>query len=226
MVMETGSEKEETTLESILAQLDLTLSALRDAIRGTGDKTLTDLHDKLSSVGGTVTVTATDLDIRNLQKALDEIYAVLKTDAGAAYDARQIRALTSSDIVDVSDKASRELGLVGLKAGTNNIGDVDVLSLPESGSIVHFNVSSTTTLFTPTGAAKIKGFFFYTTADMEATLNFATSGDIIGGLSGKGAVGMNLIGMKKPQGATGEAVELTIVSGTGNVKGWVSYEEV
>jgi hypothetical protein len=31
---------------------------------------------------------------------------------------------------DITDDAARELGLVGLKAGTNNIGDVDVLTLP------------------------------------------------------------------------------------------------
>jgi hypothetical protein len=35
-------------------------------------------------------VSATDLDIRNLAKAQDEVYAVLKTDAGVAYDARLV----------------------------------------------------------------------------------------------------------------------------------------
>jgi len=50
--------------------------------------------------------------IRALAKATDEVYSVLRTDAGAAYDARQIRALTSSDVVDIVDKAARLLGVV------------------------------------------------------------------------------------------------------------------
>jgi hypothetical protein len=49
---------------------------------------------------------------------------------GAEINPTLIRALTSADVVDISDKIARELGLVGLKAGTNNIGDVDVLTLP------------------------------------------------------------------------------------------------
>ena len=40
----------ETTLASILGQLDITLSALRDAIRGTEDKTLTDLSIALAEL--------------------------------------------------------------------------------------------------------------------------------------------------------------------------------
>ena len=40
----------ETTLASILGQLDITLSALRDAIRGTEDKTLTDLSTALTEL--------------------------------------------------------------------------------------------------------------------------------------------------------------------------------
>jgi len=50
--------------------------------------------------------------IRALVKTTDEVYSVLRTDAGVAYDARQIRALTSSDIVDISDEPTRQLGLV------------------------------------------------------------------------------------------------------------------
>jgi hypothetical protein len=42
----------------------------------------------VTSITNPVTVQATDLDIRNLSKTLDEVYAVLRTDAGAAYDAR------------------------------------------------------------------------------------------------------------------------------------------
>jgi len=45
-------------------------------------------------------VTATDLDIRNLTKTLDELYAVLRTDAGVAYDARD-RNWTISETLTV-----------------------------------------------------------------------------------------------------------------------------
>lgn len=67
---------------------------------------------QIRTITETLTVQATDLDIRNLVKTTDEVYSVLRTDAGVAYDARQIRALTSSDIVDISDEPTRQLGLV------------------------------------------------------------------------------------------------------------------
>jgi len=40
----------ESTLSSVLSQLDITLAQLRDAIRGTSDKTLTDLETTLDSI--------------------------------------------------------------------------------------------------------------------------------------------------------------------------------
>ena len=46
----------EATLSGILAQLDITLSALRDALRGTGNKTLTDLDTDLSNIYGKLDV--------------------------------------------------------------------------------------------------------------------------------------------------------------------------
>jgi hypothetical protein len=48
-------------------------------------------------------VSATDLDIRNLAKAQDEVYAVLKTDAGVAYDARLVTVQNSS--IPITDNA-------------------------------------------------------------------------------------------------------------------------
>jgi len=56
------------------------------------------------------TVTATDLDIRDLSKLQDEIYAILKTDAGVAYDARDIRPLVySTDSIEIIDSGGRGL---------------------------------------------------------------------------------------------------------------------
>jgi hypothetical protein len=51
--------------------------------------------------GGATVVSATDLDVRNLTKTLDELYAVLRTDAGVAYDART-RSWTITETVPVS----------------------------------------------------------------------------------------------------------------------------
>jgi hypothetical protein len=110
----------------------------------------------------TLTVQATDLDIRNLTKTLDEIYSVLRTDAGVAYDARQIRALTSSDVVSAVQSGTWNVGvnnfptdyakgsqlpaaltaggnlkaaiLEALPAGTNKIGSVDIASALPAGT--------------------------------------------------------------------------------------------
>ena len=68
-------------------------------------KVVVDSSGRLVVVGpggsGALTVSATDLDIRNLAKAQDELYAVLRTDAGAAYDART-RSWTITETVPVS----------------------------------------------------------------------------------------------------------------------------
>jgi len=51
--------------------------------------------------------------IRALVKTTDEIYSVLRTDAGVAYDARDRSwVLGASDIPDLSDKATRLLGII------------------------------------------------------------------------------------------------------------------
>jgi hypothetical protein len=47
-----------------------------------------------------VTVTGTDFDIRNLAKTQDEVYAVLRTDAGTAYDARVLTSVPSHDVTN------------------------------------------------------------------------------------------------------------------------------
>jgi len=50
----------EATLASILGQLDLTLTELRDAIRGTGDKTITDLDSSISAIKNALSSIGTD----------------------------------------------------------------------------------------------------------------------------------------------------------------------
>ena len=50
----------EATVSSILEQLDITLSELRDAIRGSGNKTLTDLDSSLTAIRGALASVGTD----------------------------------------------------------------------------------------------------------------------------------------------------------------------
>lgn len=49
--------------------------------------------------------------IRALAKVTDEIYSVFRTDAGVAYDARQIRALTAADAVTASIAAAQTINV-------------------------------------------------------------------------------------------------------------------
>lgn len=74
-------------------------------------------------VSGTVTATATDLDIRNLAKAQDEVYSVLRTDAGVAYDARLVTAQANSgvDIGDVTINNASGANAVNIQDGGNTI---------------------------------------------------------------------------------------------------------
>jgi len=51
----------ESTLASVLSQLDITLTELRDAIRGTENKTMTDLESRLSGVLDQLDITVSDL---------------------------------------------------------------------------------------------------------------------------------------------------------------------
>ena len=101
------------------------------------------------------------------------------------------------------------------------------VNVQPQGSIQPFSASSTSDVKTPSSgkALQILAFFYYCDADITTELRFKNSGNVIAGLPFKGAVGMNLVGVKPPQGATDEAVEIYL-SGSGNVKGWICYKEV
>ena len=81
---EIAAKASEATIAAILSQLDLTLTELRDAIRGTGDKTLTDLDasiaaikNALSSIGTDKLLTTPD-NPSNLDIALSALRDALK----------------------------------------------------------------------------------------------------------------------------------------------------
>jgi len=101
------------------------------------------------------------------------------------------------------------------------------VNVQPQGSIQHFSASSTSDVKTPSSgkALQILAFFYYCDADITTELRFKSSGNVIAGLPFKGAVAMNLVGVKPPQGSTNEAVEIYL-SGSGNVKGWICYKEV
>jgi len=100
-------------------------------------------------------------------------------------------------------------------------------TLEHPGTILHFSKTATGDVRTPDSgkAQRILAFFYFCTADITTELRFKTSGNVIAGLPAKGAVGMNLIARKAPQGATNEIVEIYL-SGAGTVKGWICYEDV
>jgi hypothetical protein len=89
-----------------------------------------------------------------------------------------------------------------------------------------FSKTATGDLVSPSSgkALFVTGFFFYSSADITVELRFKTSGNVIGGIVLKGACGMNLLGIKQPQGAADEKIEIYL-SGAGTVKGWVSTSE-
>lgn len=97
----------------------------------------------------------------------------------------------------------------------------------EDGVVTHFSKTATGDVKAPaTGKAlKVLGFFFYSTADITAELRFKTSTNVVGALPVKGACGMNLLAITKPQGASNEVIEIYL-SGAGTVKGWVCTKDV
>ncbi len=69
------------------------------------------------------------------QSLNNDLFVVLRTLAGADYDARQIRALTSTDVVDVSDRAAREAGRVRPYGNALTEGSGE-LTAPAAGSLI------------------------------------------------------------------------------------------
>ncbi len=142
--------KEDGNLASIVTQLDITLSSFRDALRGANTKDFSTIQTVLDSIKSTdgikkitdsVTVIATNLDIRDLAKAQDEVYAVLRTDAGVAYDARDrswtiTESLTVTDISDIKtavekiDNQEDSIPYVHVQKQTT---DGDVVAAPGAG---------------------------------------------------------------------------------------------
>lgn len=116
-----------------------------------------------------VTVTATDLDIRDLTSASDSVEAVQSV--AASLNMTEASASAIKTAVELIDNAiagtEMQVDVVApLPAGTNNIGDVDVLTLPAlvAGSALIGKVNIDSTLVTKTGTQDLSaGALAYTT---------------------------------------------------------------
>lgn len=114
----------QTTLAAILAQCNITMSALRDAITGAGAaaKTLADVVTALASVAVTGPLTDAELRAADVKVTLDSEAVVLG--AGSAIAGKVGIDQTTPGITNRVDVGS------ALPAGNNNIGDVDVATVP------------------------------------------------------------------------------------------------
>lgn len=165
------------------------------------------------------------------QRASTYELLVQLTHGGVAIDPRILGSPTDGTYIgDIKFGESLPAGTAAIgKLAANSgvdIGDVDVLSLPETGTVTHISATSTEDVKTCDAGhtLKVHGYFFYVSADITAELRFKISGNVIGGLTCEGAVGFNFVGKKCPTGADGEDIEIYL-SGSGTVKGFIITEE-
>jgi len=133
-----------------------------------------DPRDRNWTISETLTVQATDLDIRNLVKTQDEVYAVLRTDLGVAYDARDRSwNLGASDVPDLSDRAARLLGKV--------YGNQDVLQQRLTTKELYVQISHQGTEKDPTQIRALTSSDIVTAygSQTQALLQRATTYDLI-----------------------------------------------
>jgi len=164
-----------------------------------------------------------------LQRAATyDILVQLRHD-GTEIDPRQIRALTSSDVVDVSDRSARDLGKVDVVTMPNVVQAAKDRYLTDITKVVtqkKIDLTATGVIYTPASGKKIriKGFAWSSNADIITALRFGTTGDPLFAIQAKGVIGMNLIGANV-EGAVDEAL-YGYLSGAGTMKGTVLIEEV
>lgn len=148
------------------------------------------------------------------QRASTNDLLIQLRNAGVEIDPRQIRALTSSDVVDISDKAARVLG------------KVDVTDVTKTVVQKKIDLTATGAIHTPASGKKIriKAFQWSCDADVITALRFGAGGDLLFPIQAKGVIAMNLVGCNI-EGAVDEILN-GYLSGSGNMKGTVLIEEV
>lgn len=152
--------------------------------------------DGTVAVSGSVAVTATDLDIRDLTSVSDSVAAVqsgtwsitnvsgtVSLPTGAATAAKQDTAQTALDAIktaievldNIVSGAEAQVDIVGaLPAGANNIGDVDVASIAAGDNNIG-NVDVVTVPADPFGANADAAATAGGTGSIQAKLRLATS---------------------------------------------------
>jgi len=169
-----------------------------------------------------------------LQRATTYDLIVQLRHAEAEIDPRQIRALTPSDVVDISDRAARDLGHLDIDNFPSNfplpstqVSDLkNITDITKTATQKKIDITATGIIHTPASGRKIrlKGFSWSSNADIVTALRFGTTGDLLFPLQAKGVIGMNLIGCNI-EGGVDEAL-YGYLSGTGAMKGTVLLEEV
>jgi hypothetical protein len=225
----------ESTLSSVLGRLDITLSAFRDALRGTGNKTLTDLESDLSSILAKLDVA---LSTRASESKLEAVRALLDSLENALASVGTDKLRTS--LVDPLPPGTNTIGNVNAQVinfpteyplPSAQIADLKNVNILREGSYIPFNLTftaaGTQTIYTPSSGkkAKVLGFYVKCTADVDWEIRYATSQNIICGLPFKGAILMNLIGLETPIGDTDEAIQ-AYAGGACTIKGWLTVKEV
>ena len=110
----------ETTLASILSQLDLTLTELRDAIRGTGDKTLTDLDSSIAAIKNALASIGTDKLLTtpdnpsNLDIALSALRDALKPTRTAPVQELSSQSIPAGETAEFTVNAAQTDGFSAL----------------------------------------------------------------------------------------------------------------
>ena len=170
------------------------------------------------------TVTATNLDIRDLAKAQDEVYSVLKTDAGVAYDARLVTvqnatiAVTQSgtwDEIGINDSGNSITvdGTVTASAQPGvDIGDVTINNASGAAAV---NIQDGGNTITVDGTVSANATLSAETTKVIGTVNVSTGQTITdvpatsGGLSKFHLVGAATTNATNVKASAGQVYSIT-----------------
>ena len=100
-----------------LTNLNISLTDLRDAIIGTGNKSLTDIYNKLDSIGGSISITNFPSWFTNSTKKTDDLYDDLEALKGALESVNSDRMLIK--LQDPLPAGDNWIGKIKLGDGTN-----------------------------------------------------------------------------------------------------------
>ena len=138
--------------------------------------------------------------------------------------------LPSTQVSDLKDVSVNNLP-TEYPLPSTQVSDLKNVSISREGAYTPFSASFSAagvqTVYTPSSGkkARVLAWSLYNTEDVRVELRFASSGNVIAGLPGKGASAMNLIGLAPPTGDTDETVEIAAWGAT-TVKGWICVTEV